>query len=395
MYHLQDVEPTFKTHSTQKLNKALEVASYFGFAPVQAPPLKINDRRIAKRVSHHISNECLVRDFFSEQKTAVLRHYTSDRPHENKPYLISYRRSPRHKGLSGIHLDVLGTEKSTSEALVIRTLMAILEEEGYKKTTLEINSLGDDDSMDNFEKEIDTFLRKNINQLGPEAQAEIKQDRLALYNSHNEHLVELRNTAPSSLSFLTEKSRKHFMEVLEFLEHFDIDYNINDKLMSKRHVTDGIVFEISEQTKTNKNTLGFGTRYNNLAKQFGFRNSIPATGATLCYKKKRKTNTPQKTSLKNLAQPKFYFIQLGFDAKLQSLRIIDELRRKNIPVCHSLTQDTCSDQISRAERLKLPYMLILGQKEAQEKAIMVREVQTREQHTIPINQLVGYLRKIK
>ena len=94
-------------------------------------------------------------------------------------------------------------------------------------------------------------------------------------------------------------------------------------------------------------------------------------------------------------KPKCYFIQLGFDAKLKALPIIDILRKAHIPVLQSLTKDSLTSQLATAERSGVPYVIIFGQKEALENSVIVKDMQKHSQKTVKIDKLVEYLKEIK
>jgi histidyl-tRNA synthetase len=51
-------------------------------------------------------------------------------------------------------------------------------------------------------------------------------------------------------------------------------------------------------------------------------------------------------------------------------------------------------QMATADRLKVPYILIMGKKEAMDDTIMIRDVATRAQDTIKISELSAHLKKL-
>jgi deoxycytidine triphosphate deaminase len=67
--------------------------------------------------------------------------------------------------------------------------------------------------------------------------------------------------------------------------------------------------------------------------------------------------------------PKVYFIQLGFEAKLKSLCIMEVLRKARIPVHQSVAKDSLSAQLAIAEKMEVPYCIIFGQKEAMDRTV--------------------------
>ena len=98
--------------------------------------------------------------------------------------------------------------------------------------------------------------------------------------------------------------------------------------------------------------------------------------------------------LPKIKKTSVFFIQLGDEAKHKSLKVIDILRQENIYINHSLGRDKLIGQMAMAEKLKVPYILIMGKKEAMEDTIMIRDVATRSQETIKIADLALYLKKL-
>jgi histidyl-tRNA synthetase len=192
------------------------------------------------------------------------------------------------------------------------------------------------------------------------------------------------------MSFLTEPSRVHFKEVLEYLETLEIPYRINNALISNKKMCSQTVFEIRD-LDTDK-VVAAGLRYNSVPKKIGFKRDMGAVGITILLPKAKDAKKSQPKSVKS---PKVYFMQLGFDAKLKSLNVIEMLRRSKIPLAQSLGRDKLGGQVQTAENMNIPYTIIMGQKEAMENSVIVREMATRSQDTVKIENLPEYLKKMK
>ena len=108
----------------------------------------------------------------------------------------------------------------------------------------------------------------------------------------------------------------------------------------------------------------------------------------------KKPAVSPKLFFRSRPQPKFFFIQFGSIAKLKSLSVIESLRQARIPVHHLLTSDKFVGQLTAAESLKTPFVIIMGQKEALENTVVVRQMSTRSQEIIPIPDLPVYLSKL-
>ncbi len=393
-------------YTLKKLDRVAEIASFFGFLPIKTPDIIKDDVKKAEVFRNDVKR-IQEEDYIlplPEEKIALLRtyleHNMSALPH---PLMLYYRKpfgKLGEKKKSAIYqcgLDIIGTENSVAEALVIKTLCSILTEQGFESLFIDINTSGDKDSIVRFERELGSFIRKNINEIPGDLRPVFKKDPFELLHTTDERCINLKEQAPKPMGFLSDLSIQHFKEVLEYLETLNIPYRINESLIGDKTYCSQTIFEIRGTVRDRKNALPMllasGCRHNYFSKKIGFRKDIPIMSATICVKK-----TPEpvyKIIVKKIPRPRFYFIQLGFRARLKSLTIIDNLRKARIPVCHSLSINNFVNQLTSAENMHLSHLIILGQKEALENTIVIRHMETRVQDTINLSDLSHYLQKLK
>ena len=79
---------------------------------------------------------------------------------------------------------------------------------------------------------------------------------------------------------------------------------------------------------------------------------------------------------------------------MKSLKIIEILRKKKIPMYQAISRDRLISQLGLAESMKIPYTIIMGQKEAIEDTVIVRDMENRSQDTVKICDLPKYLKKL-
>jgi histidyl-tRNA synthetase len=80
---------------------------------------------------------------------------------------------------------------------------------------------------------------------------------------------------------------------------------------------------------------------------------------------------------------------------MRSLNIIEALRNARVPLFQSLAKDSLSAQLAAAERMKIPFAIIFGEKEAIDDTVIVRDMNTRSQETVKIAELGKYIKTIK
>lgn len=374
-----------------KKQKANEVASYYGFGLIEPPIINKGD---IHKIKVLLQNEPLHRrDYFAnlpEKKAAILRLY-EEKNMANLPQPVMFCFSDKLDG-KYFNLEILGCAKAISEATIIQTALAILREQGYHDLYVNINSLGDRESANRFFRELGNFCRKHSDTLPADCRSAIKCDASEFFHCHGEKFEALLEETPKSVASLSELAKIHFKEVLEYLEALDIPYRINNALLGIHQIVTHTIFEIRDlKSENDDGPLAFGFRYNAVARKIGMKKEIPALGVTIAVKK----TTDKKLSAGKTKKPSVFFAQIGAEAKLQSLKIIEMLRQARIDICQSLSKDKISSQMAVAENLKVPYIIIMGQKEALESAVIVRNMFNRSQTVVPIPKLADYLKHLK
>ena len=388
--------------SYDHLDKIGEIALYYGFTPLKSPTVSDADLKCAKDIleGDYVDDETEGHGKFPlhvEEKIAFIRTYHEQNMHNHaQPVMLYFKdtcRSPLKKsGSRYADLEILGMSGSIAEATLIQTARAMLVEEKYTNTVVEINSVGDRDSITKFTRELVAYYRKHINDMSPESRQLLKRDPFELLACHNEDCKTLNAGAPKSIDFLTETSRRHLEEVLEYLEALAIPYVINNSLIGNRKYCTETIFTIVNAEQKEKRVLAIGVRYNGLAKRVGMKRDIQGVGISLLIK--NNTAALRKTLAKS-KRPITSFVQLGLESKLLSLIIIEHLRQAKIPLYLSLAKDRLGAQVSTVEKHHTPYVIVMGKKEAVDKTVIVRRNDTHAQDIIPLDQLAKHMKRIE
>ncbi len=399
------------SYTLKDFDKAAETALFYGFTPVKTPHLEKKDHTVGASLLEQKKNLEFPHTLYPhpEEKAALLRTYTEwNLPNEPHPVMLYYRRpfggASTRRSSAELHaaLEIIGTQSSIADAIAIKTTCAILSDYGFTNLSIDINSLGDRESMSRFDRELNSFVRKQHAVLPTDLRQLFRQDPLELLRCNHECMNEIRHHAPQPLGCLSDQSSLHFKEVLEYLEAGETPYNINHALTPDRQYCSHTTFEIKTTEETEKTeatpdgvtqtVVAFGTRHNHIAKRIGFKKEVPFVSVNIGFKKH---GAEPKPAFKANFKPRFYFIQFGSFAKMKSLALIETLRQARIPVYHSLTKDKFVNQLTVAETTNTPFVIIMGQKEALENTVVVRHMSTRAQETVPVQKLTAYLAKLR
>lgn len=401
--------------------KLQEIVMYYGFMPVHLPMIEHEEfvLKAAGKQPEKISDALYgVKQPRSGDKLSLLRTagpgfirtYIDENMYALPQPVMMYRFGPRYQNTKqGDHeiftfdLEVVGSSKSIMDALLIRLSLLAIEELGGKHVFVHINSLGDKTCRAHYIKELTNYYRKHINSLDKDDRQILKTDPLLVLNSQAESTKEINQNAPDPLSFLTTECKKQFKEVLEYLDELGISYRIDKRIIHELDSDSHTMFEIrgykegedGGHEEGESMLLASGGRHDNLIKMLGAKKDVPAVGASVYVQTIMNMPWFKAHAPRNLKDPKVYFIQLGTEAKMKSLAVLEHLRKAKIPVMKALSKDSLQAQLSVAEKIGVPYTIIFGHKEALEGTVIIRAMKNRSQKTVKIDKMVDELKKIK
>ena len=382
--------PTYST--TDFLKTAVSVAENFGFQSID----KLSKHQICKDCTISLPHTASAKDRRKDNLHGMLANgavtYCEAQLHAFGTPLFSYNiESVPRSNDTAITFHIYNVPKSVAEAVLIQSLRSLVSELGYTRHCVRINSIGDTDSTGRFHRELTAFLRKRIEYLPPTARELMKEHpHLSLLDLiEKDH--ELGYKAPNSLEFLSDTSRKHFREIIEYLDMSDAAYEIDNRLLGHHECYSDALFalDVLDEDHTPLPDLHIhGGRYDTFMRKH-VREPASAVGAVVVLRSKPiPTRLPRAKRL----TPKVYLVQLGFGPKVQSLMLVDELRKAGIVVEQQLSSDSLSEQLRDAEQKETPYTVIMGQKEFVEGTVILRDMKARNQETIPKDQLVRRLK---
>lgn len=383
--------------ATDFLKTAVDTAEFFGFRSPEELRKSPECRACKEKMENNDSAAERKKDEMHGLLTGGLTAYCDARLNAKEGPSLFYttERMPRTKEVA-VSLQIYGVDKSIAEAILIQSVRSLLNEIGYENHCVRVNSLGDSDSVTRYVRELTNYLRKRIDHMPLSARELMKEHALTALTHLIESGDELGLKSPSPLEYLSDNSRKHFREIVEYLDMSETPYEIDPKLMGHHHCYTDALFAIdifnNEGIKIDPQPVYVrGGRYSEFI-QRNTKQKVSAAGAVVVLREKKAPVRTPRFSL--LTTPSVYIVQLGFGPKVRSLLLIDELRRAGIQVHQDLACDSLSTQLRDAEAKNVRHTVIIGQKEYVEGTVILRDMEARSQEHIPQNQLTNRLRRV-
>lgn len=376
---------------TEFLKVANNTAEHFGFQTIDQLRKSPECKTCAKPMPHTVSGTNKRVDSHNGLLSSGIATYCDEKLHalERPVLLYSFQQVP-FTGETAVTFHIFNVERSIAEAILIQVTRAIASDLGHADHTVRINSLGDADSLSRYSRELTNFLKKRLDTMPPQARELMKDHSLLALQNLVEQEHELAFRSPNPLEYLSDPSRKHFREIIEYLDMSETPYEIDPKMLGHHECYSDAIFSLDIFTEDGEAPISArGGRFD----EFVYRTTrtrTPAAGAVVVLKNSK---APARSPRVKASTPSVYVVQLGFGPKIRSLMLIDSLRRAGIPVFHDLASDSLSAQLRDAESRKVKYTLIIGQKEFVENTVILRDMNVRNQEYVEVDALVKKLKR--
>ena len=306
----------------------------------------------------------------------------------------------------------VGEEGSIAEAEMIQVTWKSFEGMGLSLGAVELllNANGCHQCRGQFRSAFNSYLRARWAKLCRKCHRFLKTASTRVLACGEEKCKGVSAQAPQVLDFLCEICKKHLRGLLEFLDEAHIPYSLDPRLFREGSWLDEFVFEavlnrrVFEETgedaegyyplsTTEGNVLlAEGGRMSRVAEVLTGRR-VESASFVLFLDTIGRILTKHGVLLSQESEPEVFLIQLGELAKRRSLTLMEMLRAHRILVREALGKDSIKSQLKLAERAGAAVALIMGQKEALDKTVIVRESSSGIQETVLQEKLAEFLKK--
>ncbi len=411
---MHDILPEDQKYWRYIQKKAETLVEYYGFEKFSTPVLE-NAELFVRSVGE--TSDIISKEIYTlktkggdtlalrpEGTAPVVRAYLENgmnvRPHPVKLYYIDpmFRhdepQAGRYRQFYQLGLETIGDSSEAVDAELIFLAYKLLDTLGLDGYNVQINSIGDQNCRPAYIKALKDYYKNRSKKLCATCKVRLKENVLRILDCKEEGCKEVTKEAPQMVDFLDEQCRLHFRHVLEFLDEAKVPYILNPYLVRGLDYYTRTVFElVPDENASSQSTLVAGGRYDRLIEQMGG-SKTPAAGWAMGIEriilamKEKGVHVPDA-----VPKPKIFLVQLGEAPKRKALPLFESFRKAGIEAKSSLGRDSIKSQLRIAHRLGVRFALIFGQKEALEGSIIIREMDTGVQETIPLEKIVDEVKK--
>ena len=276
----------------------------------------------------------------------------------------------RYRQFYQFDCELFGSSSPCADVEVINILLLILRElKVDKHIQIEINSLGDSESINKYQDALKQYLLKYENDLSEISKKRLLTNPLRILDTKEEQDLLIIADAPLISHYFNYASAEHYAAVCEGLELLNINFKMNNKLVRGLDYYTHTVFEITTNKLGSQNAIVAGGRYNDLVEMMGG-GSIPAVGFAIGIDRIHEL-LKQDDLLSYDIKAMCYLVPIGPAAQQHAISIASELRNQGIIVC--LDYDlTIKKRLKIADREKAQLCIIFGDDELENNEYKIR-----------------------
>lgn len=286
---------------------------------------------------------------------------------------------------------MFGETNPIADSQMINLLFRLFGEIGLSNLSLEVNNIGCLECQPQYEEVLRNYFKEKKYDLCENCVELVDTHPIQILACNNLSCSTVAAEAPVIVDFLCESCRRHFIGVLEGLDELNLVYNLNQKVIGKPW-NRKTVFEIRSRGESSEILLGLGGHADDLIQSLG---GQPASGLGFVGVVESVLAALDASQVKFSSKHKadVFLVPLGELAAKKTLRLFTDLWNNNIVASEFIGPGSIKTQLKLAESNKVAIALIIGQKEAREGTVILRDVKSGMQELFTTERIIDEVKK--
>jgi len=323
---------------------------------------------------------------------AYLEHGLHNLPQPVKLYyfasIFRYERpqAGRYREHHQFGYEAIGDGDPALDAEVIDMTWQLFASLNLHHLSLQLNSIGCKQCRPQYLAVLKDYYANHITDLCPNCKTRLRKNPLRLLDCKQPQCQQIANLAPRSTDYLCPECATHFKQLQRYLGLLNLPFEVNHRLVRGLDYYTRTVFEIQPEEEGAQSTLGGGGRYDDLIEELGGK-PTPAIGFAAGLERiilnLKKRNVP----IPALPRPQVFIAYTGDEARDEAVKLASMLRQAGIAVLEAFGNKSLKAQLRQANTLGARQVVIIGEEEIKTGTVILRDMTTSQQKTIPPSQL--------
>lgn len=287
-------------------------------------------------------------------------------------------------------VEIFGSKEASLDAEIISLAMRAFREFGIKGLELNINNIGCPTCRKTYNEALKAYLKENYDDLCDVCKSRFEKNPMRILDCKDRNCKKIVAGAPIILDYVCDDCKEHFDKLKNYLTALGIEFKIDPLIVRGLDYYTKTVFEI-----INKDiTVCGGGRYDGLIKEVGGP-EMPAVGFGMGLERLILTLEEEGIEIPKDSYIDLYIASMDEVSKIESLKIINDLREKGIKCEGNHMSKNVKGQMKYANKVQADYTIVLGETELSQKKAKLKRMIDGEQMDIDLTDLDSIAKQIK
>jgi len=407
----QDILPDKAIKKEYVLFVLKNVADFFGFNEIQTPVFE-NTEVFTRSVGE--SSDIVNKEMYTfldrgnrsitlrpEGTAGIIRAFVENKLYATAdlPYKVYYSydvfryerpQAGRYRQLNQFGIESIGTNSLYHDAEVILEMYHSLNELGIRDFYFKINNIGDEDCRSKYKLALKEYFANYLSDLCSDCKIRYEKNPLRILDCKIDSSKDYFKKAPKISDFLSEDSKKYFKNLLDILDEYQVNYEIDDSLVRGLDYYSETVFEVHvKNEQQDYGAIGGGGRYNNLVSDLGGP-QLSSIGYSFGIERIILIMEAQNLfdGIKN--EILAYVMPLEDTTSSYAFQVAMYLRFNQISTDIDFSGKSIKSLFKMADRKNAKYIILIGNDEMISNTVTIKNNATKEQVTIPVADLLDF-----
>ena len=307
-------------------------------------------------------------------------------------YRYERPQSGRDRELTQFGVEVLGSDDPLIDAEVISIPVNLFKMLGLKEIKVKINTLGDTESRQMYREALLKHFKKYLPELCEDCNSRYEKNPMRILDCKVDKDNEALKTAPKTIDYLNEESKKRFDKVKEYLTELEIDYEVDPAIVRGLDYYNHTVFEIEAHVDGfgSNNVLAAGGRYNGLVELLDGP-ATPGIGFAMGMGRLMMALELEDIKLPIEDEIEAFVMYVSDTEKKYAASLVQMLRMCGFKAETEYTGRGLKAQFKQADRLNSKFLIILNDEDLAKDEVKIKNNKTKEEELVGIDYIMYYL----
>ena len=284
-------------------------------------------------------------------------------------------------------MELIGSASPAADAEIIEIVSLFYERIGIGKVQVLINSIGRAECRSRYREVVLKHFAPYLRDLGEEEREKSHMNPLRLLDSKDPDAAELKASVPIILDYLEDEAKANFDSLQAYLTKSGISYRISPDIVRGLDYYTDTVFEVVSDRLGAQSSLCGGGRYDGLIQELGGP-PTPSVGVGMGIE--RAILVLESLGIDMPAsRPAVFVVQATPDAGEACRTLARDLRAQGLAVHQDFEGKKMAAQLKIADKVQARMAAIIGSDELESGTIILRNLESGEQQTVPANEIVS------